>query len=165
MRPFPKLWVLIEQVNSDIGSSSTVEMDTVLEPLEKMVLLIGNVIMQLHMKEGKMFYWVSQGPLHHKSLQCLKKREHSYKNTIRCFLEYFRDHLTKSLKATKQSVEPIAEDGLLRGSTERGPFERAKVKWRGQKFSSNYNGKYILLKKKETLSQQQPNFTSSYGKL
>ena len=41
MRPFPKLWVLIEQVNSDIGSSSTVEMDTVLEPLEKMVLLIG----------------------------------------------------------------------------------------------------------------------------
>ena len=41
MRPLPKLWVLIEQVNSDIGSSSTVEMDTVLEPLEKMVLLIG----------------------------------------------------------------------------------------------------------------------------
>ena len=117
MRPLPKLWVLIEQVNSDIGSSSTVEMDTVLEPLEKMVLLIGNVIMQLHMKEGKMFYWVSQGPLHHKSLQCLKKREHSYKNTIRCFLEYFRDHLTKSLKATKQSIEAIAEDGLLREPT------------------------------------------------
>ena len=28
-------------MNSDIGSSSTVEMDTVLEPLEKMVLLVG----------------------------------------------------------------------------------------------------------------------------
>ena len=36
-----KLWVMVEQVNSGSGSSSTVEMDTVLELLEKAVLLIG----------------------------------------------------------------------------------------------------------------------------
>ena len=30
-----KLWVMVEQVNSDSGSSSTVEMDTVLELLRK----------------------------------------------------------------------------------------------------------------------------------
>ena len=36
-----KLWVMIEQVNSGSGSSSTVEMDAVLELLEKTVLLIG----------------------------------------------------------------------------------------------------------------------------
>ena len=36
-----KLWVKTEQVNSSSGSSSTVEMDTVLELLEKTVLLIG----------------------------------------------------------------------------------------------------------------------------
>ena len=41
MGPLSKLWVVIEQVNSVSGSSSTVEMDTVLKPLEKTVLLIG----------------------------------------------------------------------------------------------------------------------------
>ena len=39
MGPLLKLWVMIEQVNSGSGSSSTVEMDTVLELLEKTVLL------------------------------------------------------------------------------------------------------------------------------
>ena len=33
-----------------------------------------------------------------------------------------------------------------------------------QKFRSNYNRKYILFQKKGPLSQQQPNFTSSYDK-
>ena len=41
MGPLSKLWVMIEQVNSGSGSSSTVEMDAVLELLEKTVLLIG----------------------------------------------------------------------------------------------------------------------------
>ena len=34
----------------------------------------------------------------------------------------------------------------------------------GQKFRSNFNGKYILFQKIGILSQQQPNFTSSYEK-
>ena len=41
MGPLLKLWVMVEQVNSGSGSSSTVEMDTVLELLEKTVLLTG----------------------------------------------------------------------------------------------------------------------------
>ena len=43
MGPLSKLWVMVEQVNSGSasGSSSTVEMDTALELLEKIVLLIG----------------------------------------------------------------------------------------------------------------------------
>ena len=40
-RSLSKLWVMIVQGNSGRGSSSTVEMDTVLELLEKTVLLIG----------------------------------------------------------------------------------------------------------------------------
>ena len=40
-RSLSKLWVMIVQGNSSRGSSSTVEMDTVLELLEKTVLLIG----------------------------------------------------------------------------------------------------------------------------
>ena len=43
-RSLSKLWVMIVQGNSGRGSSSTVEMDTVLELLEKTVLLIGNLI-------------------------------------------------------------------------------------------------------------------------
>ena len=35
---------------------------------------------------------------------------------------------------------------------------------RGQECRSNYDSKYILFQKKGTLSQQQPNFTSSYDK-
>ena len=35
MGPLSKLWVMVEQVNSGSGSSSTVEMDTALELLEK----------------------------------------------------------------------------------------------------------------------------------
>ena len=34
----------------------------------------------------------------------------------------------------------------------------------GQEYRSNYHSKYILFRKKGTLSQQQPNFTSSYDK-
>ena len=41
MGPLPKLWVMVEQVNSGIGSSSTVEMHTVFEILEKTMRLIG----------------------------------------------------------------------------------------------------------------------------
>ena len=44
MEPLSKLWVMVEQVNSGSGSSSTVEMNTVLELLEKTVLLIGQHI-------------------------------------------------------------------------------------------------------------------------
>ena len=40
-RSLSKLWVMIVQGNSGRGSSSTAEMDTVLEFLEKTVLLIG----------------------------------------------------------------------------------------------------------------------------
>ena len=58
---------MVEQVNSGgaSGSSSTVEMDTVLGLLEKTVLLIeqcNNTITY----ERRNCYWVSQGPPHHK---------------------------------------------------------------------------------------------------
>ena len=60
MEPLSKLWVMVEQVNSGSGSSSTVEMDTALKLLGKTVLLIGQCNNKISMKEGKMCYWVSQ---------------------------------------------------------------------------------------------------------
>ena len=112
-----------------------------------------------------MFQWVSQGPPHQKWLQCLKKRQHFYKNMIRHSLEKISE--TKALKLKKQSTEAIA--GVSKSTNRKRPFSRGplilsrQAKW-GQKFRSNYNSKYILFRKKGTLSQHQPNFTSSYDK-
>ena len=55
MGPLSKLWVMVEQVNSGSGSSSTVEMDTVLKRLEKTKLFIGqcnNIIIYERRKNG-----------------------------------------------------------------------------------------------------------------
>ena len=41
MGPLSKLWVMVEQVNSGGGSSSTVEMDAAFKLLDETVLLIG----------------------------------------------------------------------------------------------------------------------------
>ena len=74
----------------------------------------------------------------------------------------FRDHLTKSLKAKKQTIAAIAE--VSKWSFWEGPsFCRGKPNWR-QKFKSNYNGKYILFQKKGTPWKEQPNFTSGHDK-
>ena len=54
MGPLLKLWVMNEPVNSVSGNSSTAEMDTMLELLEKIMLLIGqcnNKIIQDRRKE------------------------------------------------------------------------------------------------------------------
>ena len=48
------MWVMVEQVNLGSGSSSTVEMDTVLDFLEKTVLLIGQCNNTI---TYEMFYW------------------------------------------------------------------------------------------------------------
>ena len=76
----------------------------------------------------------------------------------------FRDHLT-SLQAKRQSIEAVAEVSKSTNRTFReGPsFYQGSPNGR-QKFRSNNNSKYILFQKKGTLSQHQPNFTSSYDK-
>ena len=75
---------MTEQVNSGSGIFSTVELDTVLELLEKTVLLIGqcnNTITYERRKD------VVLGVTGASSSQYLKKSQHSYKNTIRRSLE------------------------------------------------------------------------------
>ena len=81
------------------------------------------------MKEGKMFYWALQGPPHHKWLKAA---------------------FTESLKAKKQSIEAIAEVSKYtnkKRSFREGPsFYQGRPNG-GQKFRSNYNGKYIFFQK------------------
>ena len=77
----------------------------------------------------------------------------------------FRDHLTESLKAKKQSIDAIAE--VSKSTNRKRPFREGPSFYQGrpnggQKFRSSYNGKHILFQKKGTLSQHQQNFTSNY---
>ena len=92
-------------------------MDTVLEPLEETVLLIGqcnNTIIYERRKN------VSLGVTETSSSQVAsmlkEKAAFLQKHDKALFGKDFRDHLTKTLKAKEQSVKAIAE---------RNPFERA----------------------------------------
>ena len=93
MGPLSKLWVMIEQVNSSSGSSSTVEMDTVLKILEKTVLLIGqcnNTIAYERRKHVLLDLLITSG--------FIKEKEAFLQKDDQMLLgKYFRDHLTDSL--------------------------------------------------------------------
>ena len=83
------------------------------------------------------------------------------------FGKYFRDHLNESLQAKRQYIEAVAE--VSKSTNRKRTFREGPSFYQGspngrQKFRSNYNSKYILFQKKGTLSQHQPNFTSSYDK-
>ena len=82
-----------------------------------------NLIIQLHIKEGKMCYWASQGPPHHKWLQCLKKRQHSYKNTIKPYLEKISETTLPKVWKQKRNLSNQLHK-LVNLPTEREPFER-----------------------------------------
>ena len=156
MGPLPKLWLMVEQVNSGSRSSSIVEIDTVLELLEKTVLLIrqyNNTTAYARRKN------VLLGVTRTSSSQVssiLKEKAaflHKHYHYQALFGKYFRDHLTKILKAKKQSIGAIAEDS--KSTNRKRPFREDPSFYQGrrnggrdgggQKFRANYNGKYILL--------------------
>ena len=72
------------------------------------------------MKEGKMFYWVSQGPPHHKASILKEEAAFLQKQDRVLFGKDFKDHLIKSLKAKKQSVEAIAK--VSKSTNRKRPF-------------------------------------------
>ena len=165
-----KEWVMVEQVNSGSasGSSSTVEMDTVLELLEKTVLLIGQCNNTITYERRKNVLLGVTGTSSSQLASMVKeKAAFLQKHDEALFGNDFRDHLTESLKAKKQSIEAITE--ISKSTSRKRPFREGPSFYQGrpnggQKFKSNYNGKYILFQKKGSPSQQQPNFISSYDK-
>ena len=168
MGPQPKLWVMVEQVNSGSGSSNTVEMYTVLELLEKTVPLIGQCNNTIKYERRKNVLLGVTGTSSSQVASMLKEKvAFLQKHNQALFGKDFRDHLTESLKAKKQSIEAIAE--VSKSSNRKRPFPEAPSFYQGrpdgrQKIRFNYNGKSILFQKKGTLSQQYPNFTSNYDK-
>ena len=147
----------------------TVEMDTVLELLEKTVLLFGQCNNTITYEIKKMFLFAVTGTSSSQVASVLKEKvAFLQKHDQALFGKDFRSHLTKSLKAKKQSIEAIAE--VSKSTNRKRPFERSPYFTKedqmegGQKGRSEYNGKYILFQKRGILSQQQSNFTSSYDK-
>ena len=100
MGPLSKLWVMVEQVNSGSasGSSSTVEMDTVLELLEKPVLLIGQCNNVITYERRKNVLLGVTGTSSSQVASMLKeKAAFLQKHDQALFGKDFRDHLTESL--------------------------------------------------------------------
>ena len=100
MGPLSKLWVMVEQVNSGSasGSSSTVEMDTVLELLEKPVLLIGQCNNAITYERRKNVLLGVTGTSSSQVASVLKeKAAFLQKHNQALFGKDFRDHLTESL--------------------------------------------------------------------
>ena len=99
MGPLSKLWVVIEQVNSGSGSSSTVEMDTVLKPLEKTVLLIGQCNNTItHQRKKNVLLGVTGTSSSQAASMLKEKAAFLQKHDQALFEKDFRDHLTESLK-------------------------------------------------------------------
>ena len=92
---------MVEQVNSGSasGSSSTVEMDTVLELLEKTVLLIGQCNNTITYERRKNVLLGVTGTSSSQVASMLKeKAAFLQKHDQALFGKDFRDHLTESLK-------------------------------------------------------------------
>ena len=77
----------------------------------------------------------------------------------------FRDHLTESLKAKKQSIEVIAE--VSKSTSRKRPFREGPSFYQGKTGGKNSGPTTTVntfCSKRKKPSQQQPNFTSSYDK-
>ena len=135
-------------------------MDTVLELLEKTVLLIGQCNNTITYERRKNVLLGVTGTSSSQVASMLKEKAALLqKHDQALFGKDFRDHLTESLKAKKQSIEAIPE--VSKSTNRKRPFREGPSFYQGrrnggQKFRSNYNGKYILFQKKGALSQQQP---------
>ena len=115
---------MIEQVNSGSDSSSTVEMDTVLEILEKTVLWIGQCNNTITYESWENVSLAVTGISSSQVASMLKEKlVFLRKHDQALFAKDFRDHLTKSLKAKTQSIEATAE--VSKSTNEEGSFERA----------------------------------------
>ena len=129
MGPLSKLWVMVEQVDSGNGSFSTVEMYTVLELLEKKVLLIGQCNNTITYERRKNVLLGITGTSSSQVALLLKeKAEFLRKHDQAFFGKDFRDNLTESLKAKKQSIKAIAE--VNKSTNRKKPLSR-KAKWGG----------------------------------
>ena len=97
-------------MNSGSGSSSTVEMDAVLEILEKTVLLIGQCNNTITYERRKNVLLGVTGTSSSQVASMLKeKAAFLQKHDQALFGKDFRDHLNKSLKAKKQSIKAVTE--------------------------------------------------------
>ena len=131
MGPLPKLWLMVEQVSSGSRSSSIVEIDTVLELLEKTVLLIRQYNnTTAYARRKNVLLGVTRTSSSQVSSILKEKAAFLHKHYQALFGKYFRDHLTESLKAKKQSIGAIAEDS--KSTNRKRPFREDPSFYQGR---------------------------------
>ena len=136
MGPLSKLWVMVEQVNSGGGSSSTVEMDAAFKLLDETVLLIGQYNNTITYERRKNILLGVTGNSSPQVVSMLwEKAAFLQKHDQAFFGKDFRDYLTKSLKAKKQSIDTTAE--VSKFTNRKSPFQGSHVIKEGQMRGKN----------------------------
>ena len=143
---------MVEQLNSGSDSSITVKINTALDFLEKTVLLIGRCNNTVTYEKRINVLLVVTGTSSSQVASMLKeKAAFLEKHNHALFEQNIRGHLTKSLKAKKQSIKAIAE--VIKSTNRKRPFREGPSFYQGRsnggpKFRSNYSNKCILFSKK-----------------
>ena len=132
MGPLSKLWVMIENANPEKDvNASAVQMDTVLELLEKTVVLIGQCSNTIIYETRKNVLLGVRGTST-KQVAVMLKEKASFlqKHDKALFGKEFNHNLAETIKAKKQSIEAITE---VRRPNNRQPFRggpsQNKVGW------------------------------------
>ena len=107
MGPLSELWVMIEKANSEKdGNAPVVEMDTVLELLEKTVVLIGQCSNTATYERRKNAFLGVTGTSFTQVAAMLKENvSFLQKHDKALFGKEFTDNLAETIKAKKQSIE------------------------------------------------------------
>ena len=111
MGPLSKLWVMIENANSEKEvNASVVQIDTVLELLEKNVVLIRQCRNTITYERRKNALLGVTGTSTTQVAAVLKeKTSFLQKHDKALFGKEFTDNLAETIKARKQSIEAITE--------------------------------------------------------
>ena len=131
-------------MNSGSGSSSTVEMDTVLEILERTVLLIGQCNNTITYERRKNVLLGVIGTSSSQVASMLKeKAAFLQKHDQALFGKDFRDHLNKSLKAKKQSIKAMAE--VSKSTNRRRSFREGPSFYQGGQMRGKNSGRTTMV--------------------
>ena len=111
MGPLSKLWVMIENANSEKDENApVVQMDTILELLEKTLVLIGQCSNTITYERRKnTFLGVTLTSTKQVAAMLKKKASFLQQHDKASLGEEFTDNLAETIKTKKQSIETITE--------------------------------------------------------
>ena len=160
MGPLSKLWDMIENASSEKdGNAPVVQMDTILELLEKNVVLIGQCSNAITYERHKNALLGVTGTSTTQVAAMLKEiASFLQKYDMALFGKEFTDNFTETIKAKKQSIEAITEVSRPnnRQPFRSGPAQNKMSGWQRQYHNKGYkqgNGKMLFFERNSSFPQ------------